>query len=189
MTSFSDRLDQQRAQLRAGHEFSNANAARNDQSRINFFLPICELVGQMHAADVRFPAGRPPTRDHVLNTVALSTIGPRISISIDSRRQIILETTVRAGGVLQYAAYIWEISHATDVLNTDSVSKVSDWLARQVSQFEYVRSGSSTERARPRRPILPPVAARPTALPPTESAADNATDVGPEERERIIDLR
>jgi hypothetical protein len=187
--SFRDRLQQQRAEREARGEVRDANAAQVAQERLDFFNPICHMIGEMSEAGVKFPAGRPPSRAHALNVAELSTTGPRIRISIDSRREMVLETTTRAG-VLMYSAYLWEISQSSNQLVTADLSAVENWLAEQVAQFEYRPSRPNPRYDRRVRTSMPPPLVNPVSVPPEETAEADDGDEGSEGREqRVIDLR
>jgi hypothetical protein len=185
-----DRLRQQRERNALARQEDSRQQEQMDQERLNFFNPVCHLVGQLHDAGAKFPAGRPPSLAHALNLAELSATGPRVGFSIDTRREIILETTTRDGS-LMYSAYIWEISQSTNQLITRNIAEIETWLVEQVTQFEIQRPSRPTPGLQRRtRTRMPPPLSNPISVPPEEIAEDDDGDDGSEGREqRVIDLR
>lgn len=141
--------------------------------KIRFFRPVCDLLGQLHDAGVRFPAGMIMSRT-VANANINSNNDPRLSISIDTRRQMVLECVAR-NGILCYSAYIWEISSRSCDLITADIAALTRWLAERIAEFEY----QPTIRRHPTglsRTSMPPASpAEPFAV--EDGAADANTPV------------
>jgi len=182
---FIDRLRRQRDEQGRG-DLSSEHVIALHEQKVTFYAPIADLIGQMYDAGVTFPAGRPPTRSIAMAAAERSTVGPRVRISIDTRREIILELTSR-DQQLMFSAYIWEISRSTSALVTVSIGEVADWLAEQVAQFGYQPSRQTQWRPR-RRAGMPPATPGPP-VPPEETVVIEDDDEGSDGREqRVIDL-
>jgi len=182
---FFEQLNNRRAARDRTTDERAESVARLRALMLRYFDPILDMIGSMYAAGIRFPAGRVPSREAARVAAEKCSTGPRLSISIDTRRELILEVTVR-DAQLSYSAYIWEISTKTSLLETTELSAVRAWLVEQVSQFEYQPSRQA-QAGRTGRPGMPP------AMPhvpwePDEVPVEDDDDEPDGREQRVIDL-
>lgn len=163
-----------------------AAAARLKAEMLRYFTPVLNMMGSMHAAGVRFQAGMVPTREAAEQAARQSKSNPRVSISIDTRRELILEVVVRDSQML-YSAYIWEIASKTCLLETTEVSAVRAWLVDMVAQFEY-QPARTSHGDRRRRTGMPPATPMDQWFPPEEEPVSEDDDETDGREQRVIDL-
>ena len=97
-TNFERRLKAMQQRLR---DVTPQDVSRD--VKISFMSRICTLLDAMHDADLRFPAGKAPSRRQCLHQLHMSVGGPTIHFNIDVRRAVRLSCRVVGDpGTLHY---------------------------------------------------------------------------------------
>lgn len=199
---FAERLRRAKAARAALNAAQNAMDAADRRRAVTMFDPVCTLFGDMYSAGVCFPAGLTPSAQSVRETTRTRLTLPKLTVAIDTRRQLVVEV-VKRGDRLVYHAYIWEMHSRLDPLWTADVQELSDWLLAQVAQFDINQTREPPPAPPPRRrsyeqgpksldsQLFNPLADedQDTSLERRREVRDDDTDDGRDGREqRVIEL-
>lgn len=177
-TNFERRLKAMQQRLR---DVTPQDVSRD--VKISFMSRICTLLDAMHDADLRFPAGKAPSRRQCLHQLHMSVGGPTIHFNIDVRRAVRLSCRVVGDpGTLHYTVSLLDcnIPHGQELVTANS-EEVGEWLLRNVVPMAFSQPrprnlhkllggppGMATaDDSSARTPPPPPPATNP--LPPRES--------------------
>lgn len=160
---FDRRLREHRQERQSETTRRNQNVRWLLQRRRTFFEPVYRLLDQMRAAQVLFPAGAPPSGAYVRALVEGSDGGPRVTIPVDTARQIEIDLAEQ-DGELAFKAGVWSNGWSSqrrveDYVLTKDVSELAAWLADVVCLYEQGTPSSPANRRPPQDEGSPEVTA------------------------------
>lgn len=189
--AFQRRLEERRQAREASERSRQVPDDDERQMAMTRFRKQCQLLGEIRSQGLRFAAGGIPTAEDAFR-IGCQGRGafPCISLSIDTRRQLVIGVTLRDGGLVYYG-HILEMQTKHSLHTSIHIDAFAEWLADQVSLYEYHRNRQANLPATAVRNGMPPSSPPPTGFRQTpEEGGDEPEDLDvPGNREhRAIDL-